>query len=138
MPPEGSRLPGWGPATDTAYRTGPCTVLNIQASIREHDPIVSGSTVVVFVVQRTACAVVWAGDSRVYRLRTGNLERLTDLRDELERHLASAAAGNHVVHGDWRTAKFVPSTGPAFVMLDPYMNGPVPLAAEAQHRCPRR
>jgi phenylacetate-CoA ligase len=35
MAPEGGRLPGWGPATDIAYRTGPCSVLNIKASIRE-------------------------------------------------------------------------------------------------------
>jgi serine/threonine protein phosphatase PrpC len=48
-----------------------------QASIREHDPVVSGSTVAVFLVQRTACAVVWAGDSRVYRLRHGRLTQLT-------------------------------------------------------------
>jgi serine/threonine protein phosphatase PrpC len=48
-----------------------------QASIREHDPIVSGSTVAVFVVQRTACAMVWAGDSRIYRLRHKRLTQLT-------------------------------------------------------------
>lgn len=48
-----------------------------QASIREHDPVISGSTVAVFLVQRTACAVVWAGDSRVYRLRHGRLSQLT-------------------------------------------------------------
>jgi protein phosphatase len=47
------------------------------ASIREHDPVISGSTVAVFAVQRTACAVVWAGDSRVYRLRHGRLTQLT-------------------------------------------------------------
>ena len=48
-----------------------------QASIREHDPIISGSTVAIFVVQRTACAVVWAGDSRVYRLRHKRLTQMT-------------------------------------------------------------
>src|SRR5262245_4953753 len=48
-----------------------------QASIREHDPIISGSTVAIFLVQRTACAVGWAGDSRVYRLRHGRLTQLT-------------------------------------------------------------
>jgi serine/threonine protein phosphatase PrpC len=48
-----------------------------QASIREHDPVVSGSTVAIFLVQRTACAVVWAGDSRVYRFRHGRLTQLT-------------------------------------------------------------
>jgi serine/threonine protein phosphatase PrpC len=48
-----------------------------QASIREHDPIISGSTVAIFLVQRTACAVVWAGDSRVYRLRHKRLTQMT-------------------------------------------------------------
>lgn len=48
-----------------------------QASVREHDPIISGSTVAIFLVQRTACAVVWAGDSRVYRLRHKRLTQMT-------------------------------------------------------------
>ena len=48
-----------------------------EAAIRDHDPVVSGSTVAIFLVQRTACAVVWAGDSRVYRLRHGRLTQLT-------------------------------------------------------------
>lgn len=47
------------------------------AAIREIDPVVSGSTVAVFLVRRTACAVVWAGDSRVYRFRHGRLAQLT-------------------------------------------------------------
>jgi len=51
-----------------------------QASIREHDPIISGSTVAIFVVQRTACAVVWAGDSRVYRLRHKRLTQICSSR----------------------------------------------------------
>jgi serine/threonine protein phosphatase PrpC len=37
----------------------------------------SASTVVVLLVRGTTCAVLWAGDSRVYRLRAGTLERLT-------------------------------------------------------------
>jgi type VI secretion system protein ImpM len=37
----------------------------------------SGSTVVVLLVRGTECAVLWAGDSRVYRWRTGRLEQLT-------------------------------------------------------------
>ena len=48
-----------------------------EASIREHDPVISGSTVAIFLVQRTACAVVWAGDSRIYRFRHGRLTQLT-------------------------------------------------------------
>jgi type VI secretion system protein ImpM len=37
----------------------------------------SGSTVVVLLVRGTRCAVLWAGDSRVYRWRGGRLEQLT-------------------------------------------------------------
>lgn len=36
-----------------------------------------GSTVVVMVVHDEQCAYLWAGDSRLYRLRAGRLERLT-------------------------------------------------------------
>jgi serine/threonine protein phosphatase PrpC len=37
----------------------------------------SASTVVVLLVRGMSCAVLWAGDSRVYRWRLGRLERLT-------------------------------------------------------------
>ena len=37
-----------------------------EASVRRINPIVSGSTVAMFLVRRTSCAVLWAGDSRVY------------------------------------------------------------------------
>ena len=37
----------------------------------------SASTVVVLLVRGMSCAVLWAGDSRVYRWRSGKLERLT-------------------------------------------------------------
>ena len=48
-----------------------------QASIREHNPGARVNSVAVFIVQRTACAVVWAGDSRIYRFRHGRLTQLT-------------------------------------------------------------
>jgi len=38
----------------------------------------AGSTVVALIVRDSRCAIVWAGDSRVYRWRTGRLERLTE------------------------------------------------------------
>jgi serine/threonine protein phosphatase PrpC len=44
---------------------------------RAVNPIVSGSTVVIFLAKMTRCAVAWAGDSRVYRLRQGRLTQLT-------------------------------------------------------------
>ena len=48
-----------------------------EASIRPINPVVSGSTVVILVVRRTSCAVLWAGDSRVYRWRNEQLTQLT-------------------------------------------------------------
>ncbi len=48
-----------------------------EASIRPVNPIVSGSTVVILLVRRTACAMLWAGDSRVYRWRHQQLTQLT-------------------------------------------------------------
>ncbi|HEY4368479.1 MAG TPA: protein phosphatase 2C domain-containing protein [Steroidobacteraceae bacterium] len=47
------------------------------AALRPIDPVQSGSTVVAMLVQRTACAILWAGDSRVYRLRQERLVQLT-------------------------------------------------------------
>ncbi|MGB7218853.1 MAG: type VI secretion system-associated protein TagF [Vicinamibacterales bacterium] len=47
----------------------------------------SGSTVVALMARGTRCAILWAGDSRVYRARGGRLEQLTrdhSLASELE------------------------------------------------------
>jgi protein phosphatase len=48
-----------------------------QAALRPVDPVVSGSTVAMLVTRRTACALIWAGDSRVYRLRHRRFAQLT-------------------------------------------------------------
>lgn len=48
-----------------------------EASIRRINPVVSGSTVAMLLVRRTSCAVLWAGDSRVYRWRHHRLTQLT-------------------------------------------------------------
>jgi len=47
------------------------------AAIRPFNPVQSGSTVVVFAARRTACAILWAGDSRAYRLRHQQLTQMT-------------------------------------------------------------
>jgi serine/threonine protein phosphatase PrpC len=47
----------------------------VRAAAREDR--ISGSTVVVLMARGTRCAVLWAGDSRVYRWRSGHLEPLT-------------------------------------------------------------
>jgi protein phosphatase len=47
------------------------------ASIRPVDPVQSGSTVVMLLAAGDTCAALWAGDSRVYRLRKGELLQMT-------------------------------------------------------------
>lgn len=47
------------------------------AAVRAVNPVQSGSTVVMMVAQRTSCAILWAGDSRAYRLRDRSLVQLT-------------------------------------------------------------
>jgi type VI secretion system protein ImpM len=49
----------------------------VRAAARSHNAVVSGSTVVALMARGTRCAVLWAGDSRVYRTRDGRLEQLT-------------------------------------------------------------
>ena len=44
---------------------------------RPLNPVHSGSTVVVLLVRQKQCAMIWAGDSRTYRLRDGLVSQLT-------------------------------------------------------------
>jgi type VI secretion system protein ImpM len=48
-----------------------------RASVRPLDPVESGSTVVVLLTRGDQAALIWAGDSRVYRLRGDELQLLT-------------------------------------------------------------
>jgi type VI secretion system protein ImpM len=48
-----------------------------RASQRPLDPVQSCSTLVALALREQKAAVLWAGDSRAYRLRGGKLERLT-------------------------------------------------------------
>ena len=48
------------------------------AAIRPVNPVQSGSTVVILLSDRTSAAILWAGDSRVYRMRDGKLLQLTN------------------------------------------------------------
>jgi type VI secretion system protein ImpM len=49
----------------------------VRAAGRASEEVRSGSTVVTFLARDTRCAVLWAGDSRAYRWRSGRLEQLT-------------------------------------------------------------
>jgi len=48
-----------------------------RAATRPDDPVQSGTTVVCLIVRGDRCAVMWVGDSRVYRLRNGEFTQMT-------------------------------------------------------------
>jgi type VI secretion system protein ImpM len=48
-----------------------------RAAIRPVNPVQSGSTVVVLLIRQSECAILWAGDSRAYRLRDGLVSQMT-------------------------------------------------------------
>jgi protein phosphatase len=50
---------------------------------------VIGTTVVVLVAVGRSCALMWVGDSRIYRLRDGLLQQLTTDHTEVQRWLAA-------------------------------------------------
>jgi type VI secretion system protein ImpM len=70
-----------------------------RAAARTVNATQSGSTVVTLVTRGTRCAVLWVGDSRVYRLRRGELVQLTcdhvaETHDSLDvSHAISRAVG---------------------------------------------
>jgi len=57
----------------------------------------SASTVVVLLVRGPRCAILWAGDSRVYRWRTGRLERMTRDHSLVESGAAVGRDDSHIV-----------------------------------------
>lgn len=85
-----------------------------RASTRLVNPIMSGTTVVAFVAHGPKCAVVWAGDSRLYRLRDGVLTQLTvdhtvaaelnmqGIASEADHAITRAVGGDRVLLPDCR------------------------------------
>jgi type VI secretion system protein ImpM len=67
----------------------------VRAATRPEHPVTSGSTVVALMARGTRCAVLWAGDSRVYRLRDGRMEQLT--RDHSLAELEPAHEDSHAI-----------------------------------------
>jgi type VI secretion system protein ImpM len=57
----------------------------------------SGSTVVVLLTRASRCMVVWAGDSRVYRLRASRLEQLTRDHSVAESPESDADVESHAI-----------------------------------------
>ncbi len=63
--------------TDLERRIGHVNAKLYAASVRLRNPIQSGTTLVAFLAHGSDCAVLWAGDSRLYRLRGGHFIQLT-------------------------------------------------------------
>jgi type VI secretion system protein ImpM len=63
-----------------------------QLAVSEYDNHLIGSTVVAFVCDTAQCAVVWAGDSRLYRFRDNQLQQLTEDHCAEPEKIASAGA----------------------------------------------
>jgi serine/threonine protein phosphatase PrpC len=69
-----------------------------KAATRIINPVISGSTVAVLVVRHAACAAIWAGDSRIYRLRSGRLTQMTtDHTWAAELNLQSTEETDHAI-----------------------------------------
>jgi len=73
--------------------------LRSEAARRGNESVI-GSTVVIFLAYGRYCAYLWAGDSRIYRLRRGELTQLTRdhsyVQDLVEMgHLSSNQAESH-------------------------------------------
>ena len=72
----------------------------IRAATRAVNAVNSGSTVVALLARGTRCAIMWAGDSRLYRFRDGRLEQLTRDHSLAESEGAVSTAITRAVGGE--------------------------------------
>ena len=85
------------------------------AAIRPFNPVQSGTTIVMMVAVRNSCAILWAGDSRAYRLRDEKLVQLTtdhtwaselqlddELAEEVDHAITRAVGGESTLSLDAR------------------------------------
>lgn len=63
-----------------------------------------GSTAVVLLAFGHRCAGVWAGDSRLYRLRDGTLTQITRDHSAVEEYVASGMSREEAESGPWSNA----------------------------------
>lgn len=84
--------------TSVKARLGEVNQQLYKAATRLVNPVLSGSTVAVMLVRRTECAFAWAGDSRIYRLRHGQLTQMTtDHTWAAELNLQSSEETDHAI-----------------------------------------
>jgi type VI secretion system protein ImpM len=76
-------------------RVGDVNEQLIRAAARPVNAVQSGSTLVTLLARGSTCAVLWAGDSRVYRWRNGGLEQLT--RDHSLAALEGDSVDSHAI-----------------------------------------
>lgn len=101
-------VPGGGSLADTVERVEQALV-DVNVSLRDmavnrYGGRTMGSTVVALVAGDTVGVCLWAGDSRLYRLRAGRLERLSsdhsEVQELLDRGLISAEEAVNHPHGN--------------------------------------
>jgi serine/threonine protein phosphatase PrpC len=86
---------------DVRRQVGSVNELLVRAATRPVNAVQSGSTIVTLLARGSRCAVLWAGDSRAYRSRNGQLEQLTrdhnlvseDGDDSVDLHAITRAVG---------------------------------------------
>ncbi|HET9359648.1 MAG TPA: type VI secretion system-associated protein TagF [Vicinamibacterales bacterium] len=82
-------------------QVGSVNELLVRAATRPVNAVQSGSTIVTLLARGSRCVVLWAGDSRAYRSRNGQLEQLTrdhnlvseDGDDSVDLHAITRAVG---------------------------------------------